>query len=207
MIIGVDEVGRGPLAGPVTVAAFSAPQSMRGKLIKILGSKIKDSKKLSHVERTAINRSICELKQAGELDFKITHIQHSVIDRIGITNAVKFGIAKSLAKLDHKNLKYQGHPGTQLAVRLDGLLKAPGEYENQKTIIKGDEKDVFIACASIVAKVARDRLMARRARQYPLYAFEIHKGYGTKHHCSAIAQHGLSKIHRLTFCSRFLELT
>jgi ribonuclease HII len=76
----------------------------------------------------------------------------------------------------------------------------PDKYINQKTIIKGDEKDVFIACASIVAKVSRDRLMCRLALKYPNYALEIHKGYGTKLHYSLLQKHGLSKIHRKSFC-------
>lgn len=85
-------------------------------------------------------------------------------------------------------------------IRLDGSLKAPAEYENQKTIIKGDEKDVFIACASIVAKVSRDALMVRLAKKYSKYKFEIHKGYGTLLHRSLIKKHGLSPLHRRSFC-------
>jgi len=197
MVVGIDEVGRGPLAGPVTVGAFIAPYSMRGKLIKLLGGKIKDSKKLTHEQRSSINRSICDLKQQGKVDFRITHISNSAIDKKGISKAITQAITLSLKKLHHKFSNTKGDP---LSVRLDGLLKAPEEYRSQKTIIKGDEKDVFIACASIVAKVKRDRLMSRLAKKYPLYAFNIHKGYGTTKHRQLIKKYGLSSIHRLTFC-------
>ena len=91
-------------------------------------------------------------------------------------------------------------------VRLDGLLKAPSEFKNQKTIIKGDEKDVWIACASIVAKVSRDRLMTRLARKYPYYNFEIHKGYGTTLHRKLIQKLGLSNLHRTSFAKNLTKL-
>ena len=90
--------------------------------------------------------------------------------------------------------------GNPSFIRLDGLLKAPKEFKNQKTIIKGDEKDVFIACASIVAKVSRDNLMCKLALKYPQYNFETHKGYGTLLHRHLIKKLGLSEIHRKSFC-------
>jgi ribonuclease HII len=189
-IIGIDEAGRGPLAGPVTIGAFAAPMNARNKLIKILGGKIKDSKQLSPNERYTIYRKLYGLKKRGMLDFKITHISNKIIDRRGINEAVQRGIRKVLSDCQ----------GRALTVRLDGLLKAPKHYKNQKTIIKGDEKDIFIACASIVAKVRRDRLMRCFAKKYPNYGFEIHKGYGTLLHRKLIKKHGLCHLHRVSFC-------
>ena len=87
-------------------------------------------------------------------------------------------------------------------VRLDGGLHAPAEFKNQKTIIRGDEKEKIIAWASILAKVSRDSLMRKASRKFPEYGFEIHKGYGTARHRSAISKHGLSPLHRKTFCTR-----
>ena len=110
MVVGIDEVGRGPLAGPVTVGAFIAPYSMRGKLIKLLGGKIKDSKKLTHEQRSSINRSICDLKQQGKVDFRITHISNSAIDKKGISKAITQAITLSLKKLHHKFSNTKGHP-------------------------------------------------------------------------------------------------
>ena len=205
IIIGVDEAGRGPLAGPVSVAAFAAPTSSRAKLVKILGGKIRDSKQFSPARRTVINRNIWRLRKNGEVNFTVSHISNKVIDKKGISHAVKLGIKRCLTKLDHKNRGNKGPPcitcitrGT--LVRMDGLLKAPREYKNQKTIIKGDKKNVFIACASIVAKVARDRLMRRLAKKFPAYSFDLHKGYGTLLHRRLIKKHGLSSLHRISFC-------
>lgn len=195
-VIGIDEAGRGPLAGPVTVAAFCAhtPGKTKKKLLRILGGKIKDSKQLSPTGRVAIYRYICRLRKDGEIDFQIRHISNSVIDKRGISEAVRRGIQKVL-------LKWQR---ASLAIRLDGLLKAPTRYKHQKTIIKGDEKDIFIACASIVAKVSRDALMCRLARKYPQYSFEVHKGYGTVKHRSKIMEQGLCSLHRVSFCANIM---
>ncbi|MEZ4195176.1 MAG: ribonuclease HII [Candidatus Paceibacterota bacterium] len=117
------------------------------------------------------------------------------MDKIGITKAVRLGIERGLNKLkvDHK----------EVSVKLDGLLHAPAEYMNQETIIKGDAKEKVIGLASIMAKVTRDRVMVKMAKKYPVYQFEIHKGYGTKKHLEAIEKHGLSTVHRRSFCKRF----
>lgn len=198
-IIGIDEAGRGPLAGPVTVGAFRADPKMKSRLLKnVFDNKLRDSKKLSEKRREEIYKKFQNLKKEGKVFFAVTHISNKIIDRIGISKSVSRGISRSLKKLDHtKNIQWPS-----LYLRLDGLLKAPIEFKNQKTIIKGDEKDVFIACASIVAKVSRDRLMCRLAKKYPLYHFGIHKGYGTLAHRRLITQKGLSQLHRITFCSR-----
>lgn len=187
-IVGIDEAGRGPLAGPVTVGVFVAEAKLKRGLLKILGGKIKDSKQLKANHREEIYHKLNTLKKEGQINFKICHVSNKIIDKRGINGAVKIAISKCL-----KNISPQSQ------VRLDGLLKAPERFKNQKTIIKGDERDVFIACASIVAKVSRDRLMTRLSKKYPKYDFHLHKGYGTKLHQKMLKKHGISLIHRKTF--------
>ncbi len=219
LIIGVDEAGRGPLAGPVTVGVFVAEQKMQKWLLKnIFENNLRDSKKLSEKKREEIYQKFLALKKENKIDFSVSHISNKIIDKVGISKAVYKGIEnllnqknqKSLASLTEastRNFSAEKYPWIfdllvkgNLEIRLDGLLKAPEEFKNQKTIIKGDEKDVFIACASIVAKVSRDKLMCRLAKKYPKYGFEIHKGYGTLTHRRLIQKHGLSSLHRHSFC-------
>ncbi len=205
LMVGIDEAGRGPLAGPITLAVFSAPQNYRRKLIKILGGKIKDSKQFSPKRRSEIYGNLLKLRNLSpQIFFCVSHVSHKIIDKKGISYATKLGIKRCLSKLQHKNLMNKGAP-CQLekcgVIRLDGLLNAPSKYKNQKTIIGGDGKDIFIACASIVAKVRRDRLMTRLAKKFPDYSFEIHKGYGTVFHYQLLKKHGQSEIHRKTFIS------
>ncbi|OHA87217.1 MAG: hypothetical protein A3A96_02635 [Candidatus Zambryskibacteria bacterium RIFCSPLOWO2_01_FULL_39_39] len=198
-VIGVDEAGRGPLAGPVSVGVFMAPKNLNKKLIKILGGKIRDSKKLSPKRREGIYKQFKELKKSREINFSVSHISNKVIDEIGISKAVQKGIDMSLYNL------HSSYDRKNSVIRLDGLLKAPKEFKNQKTIIKGDEKDVFIACASIVAKVSRDRLLCRLGSKYPAYSLEIHKGYGTQLHIKLIKKYGLSPLHRKSFCKNLTK--
>lgn len=190
--MGVDEAGRGPLAGPVTVAAFWANGEMEKWLLKnIFDNKLRDSKKLSPQKREEIYKMFLILKKQNKIFFSVSHISNKIIDKKGIIYAINLAIKRVLV--------YTKRSASNI-VRLDGLLKAPEEFKNQKTIIKGDEKDVFIACASIVAKVRRDRLMCHLASKYPVYELQIHKGYGTKPHYQLLRKHGLSKIHRKSFC-------
>lgn len=196
-VVGIDEAGRGPLAGPVTVGIFGAQKKMRKWLLKnIFDNKLRDSKKLSAKKREEIYKKLINLKKQNLVYFSVSHTSNKIIDKKGISYAIKLNIKKCLKKLNH-TLKYNGR---HCNLRLDGSLKAPDEYKNQKTIIKGDEKDVFIACASIVAKVRRDRLMCHLAKKYPYYELQIHKGYGTKLHYALIKKHGLSPIQRKSFC-------
>jgi ribonuclease HII len=203
-IIGIDEAGRGPLAGPVTVGLFSAENKMKNKLIKILGGRVRDSKQLSPEKRETIFKILHELKMNGQVDFSVAHSTPKMIDKKGISHCIRSCVASCLKKLHHKFLSDNDDHGilSRVVIRLDGGLKAPIEFKKQKTIIKGDANDVFIACASIVAKVSRDRLMCKFAKKFPLYKFEIHKGYGTLLHRSLIAEQGLSEIHRKSFCKR-----
>jgi ribonuclease HII len=192
--MGIDEVGRGPLAGPVTVGIFVAEEGMRRELLKdLFHGNLRDSKKLSASARESINRSISLLKKEGRVFCNVAHISNKIIDKKGIS----FAINSAIKKLTKGPPQYtEGDPW----LRLDGGLKGPEKFKNQKTIIKGDEKDVFIACASIVAKVSRDALMARLSKKYLEYGFEKHKGYGTKLHRKMIAKHGISDLHRASFC-------
>ncbi len=190
-IVGVDEAGRGPLAGPVAVGVALVPVDFDWVLIPGVG----DSKKVSAENREAIFRRAKHLRTEGTLTFATALIPASIIDKIGITHAVQKGIVKCLEKLSP-------NPKTTM-ILLDGLLHAPEKYVHQETIIKGDAKEKVIGLASICAKVTRDAHMVRVARDYPEYLFDIHKGYGTKKHIEAILTHGLSPIHRRSFTKRF----
>jgi ribonuclease HII len=194
-LIGIDEAGRGPLAGPVTVGLFAVVATEASELQKIIfPKKIRDSKKLSESGREEILKKLTKLKRTEKICFFHAHISSVMIDRIGITGAIKIGIGRVLEKTIIDS--------NECEVRLDGLLTAPAVYQRQKTIIKGDETEVVIALSSIVAKVRRDRLMKRLALRYPAYDFGRHKGYGTRGHLLAIRQGGLSAIHRRTFCTK-----
>ena len=188
-IIGIDEVGRGPLAGPVAVCALAATPHM---LRHFRG--IKDSKQLSEVQREewlAIMKAI-KMHKGDELRYAVSMVSAKEIDKKGIAPAIRKSLAASLKKLEIDPADCE--------VRLDGGLKAPAEYEKQKTIIKGDEKESVIAMASIAAKVTRDRLMVRLDNKFPGYGLAGHKGYGTAAHVSAIHRLGFSDIHRRSFC-------
>ncbi len=193
-IIGIDEVGRGPLAGPVAVCAFKMPVNFFAKTF----GKIKDSKKLIPEKREEIFKKLKKLKTEKIVDYFVCYESAKRIDSLGLSKAIKNCLEKSLKKLRVKP--------EECLVLLDGGLKAPKEYKNQKTIIKGDEKEKAIAFASIVAKVSRDALMRKLAKKYPKYSFEIHKGYGTKKHREAIIKNGFCVEHRRCFCKNILFL-
>lgn len=192
-IVGIDEVGRGPLAGPVTVCAVACSENTYKILIKNknLPKTGKDSKKLKKEEREKYSKILINLQKEGKIKFKIVHISNKIIDSKGISFSIKKALGKCLVgiKVVPTNSK----------ILLDGGLKAPREFKNQKTIIKGDEKEKIISWASILAKVSRDRLMTKAGSVYSQYGFEIHKGYGTKRHIEMIKKHSLSVIHRETF--------
>jgi ribonuclease HII len=185
-VVGVDEVGRGPLAGPVTVGVLVLPIRNIKQFISV-----KDSKKLSSEKREEMYKRLLKLQKNEELSFAVVSSSNNVIDRRGISEALRIATEKALSKLKIS-------PGDS-QILLDGLLYAPQKFRNQKTIIKGDEKIPVIALASIVAKVTRDKYMIRLARKYPKYGFEIHKGYGTARHRAAIRKFGVTPIHRKSF--------
>jgi ribonuclease HII len=189
-IVGIDEVGRGPLAGPVTVCVVSCGSQMyielkKDKNLPPIG---KDSKKLSAIDREKYAKY---LDYIG-LPYVVVNVANTTVDKKGISFAIRLAILRGMKKL-------KLNPGN-CEVLLDGGLRAPSEYKNQKTIIKGDEKERIIAWASILAKVSRDALMKKMANKYPKYGFEKHKGYGTLEHRKAIKKYGLSPIHRKSFC-------
>ena len=187
-IVGIDEAGRGPLAGPLCVGAVGAKLKNKKEKLKILTG-IKDSKKLSAQRRE-------EWQKIIEKNFEshFVFVSHKIIDKIGISKALKLGVEKVLEKFSRK-------PGMVL---MDGSLFAPKIYD-QRTIIKGDEKIPIISAASIIAKVARDKKMFSLHKKFPQYCFDIHKGYGTKMHYEKIEIYGLSEIHRKTFCRNVLK--
>jgi ribonuclease HII len=186
-IIGIDEVGRGPLAGPVTLCACSTRVDF--DFSKFDG--IRDSKKLSAKKRKEWFKVFEDLKNAGLINFAISSVSAEEIDRIGISKCISRAITETLSGV---NLSPEN-----VEVRLDGALRAPSQFLFQKTIIKGDEKEPIISAASIVAKVTRDKYMDELGKQFPVYGFEKHKGYGTASHIEAIKTHGLTKFHRKTY--------
>lgn len=191
-IIGIDEAGRGPLAGPVAVGTVRIGKNFDKKFFR----GIRDSKQLNEEEREIWFELAKEAHKNGELSFAVSLISHTIIDKRGMTRAVMMGIEKNLLKLNVSPSKSH--------IYLDGSLKAPSKFEHQLTIIKGDEKVAVIALASIVAKVTRDRLMKKLSRKHPQYGFEKHKGYGTKAHINAIKKFGPLSIHRKTFLKNII---
>ena len=207
-IIGIDEAGRGPLAGPVAIGAVIWKKDFYKNITKgdrnaLLEIKNKDSKKLSPEQREVWFEKIKVWKEAGELDFHVALISNTIIDSKGISFAIKKGIQECLNKiLSTSNI----NPDTCL-VLLDGSLKAPAEFLYQKTIIKGDEKEQVISLASIAAKVTRDKKMLELAKKYPNYSLEIHKGYGTTLHRNSLKKYGLSMVHRRSFCRNIMAVS
>jgi ribonuclease HII len=189
-IIGIDEVGRGPLAGPVAVGAVCLPFNFKTSLFR----GVKDSKQLTAEMREAWLKRIRTLKKDGMLSFAVDFQSHQTIDEKGLSYAIKKALSNTLKKINKDP--------RECLVLLDGGLTAPKEYLYQKTIIKGDEKKIPIALASIAAKVMRDARMKRFALKYCHYDFEVHKGYGTKGHYKKIKKYGMSAIHRRSFLKK-----
>lgn len=187
-LVGIDEAGRGPLAGPVSVGVVKTPGNFDWAS-KLPG--ITDSKALSPEKREALFRQACNLRHHRELDFAVAQVGPSYIDEFGITKAVTLAMMRCLYRLKLDPASTQ--------ILLDGSLYAPPRF-SQETIIKGDALEPIIGLASICAKVTRDRYMERMARRYTLYDFEIHKGYGTKAHREAISKFGKCPIHRASYC-------
>ena len=183
VICGVDEAGRGPLAGPVCAAAVILPPHTR-----IPG--LNDSKKLTDKKRRELFPVICE--QA--LAYGIGMATEQEIDEINILQATFLAMQRAMDEL-------QVRPDLAL---IDGNRQKDFGLP-VKTVVKGDSLSANIAAASVLAKVTRDDLMIRQAEQFPEYGFEIHKGYGTKAHYAALEQYGPSPIHRMTFLRKFYE--
>ncbi|MDO8575251.1 MAG: ribonuclease HII [bacterium] len=200
--IGIDEAGRGPLAGPVSVGAFIFLKKSAKKLF----NGVKESKQLREEKREEWFLKIDKAKKAGLVDFSVKLISNKIIDDKGLSFAIKKGLSGALSSVVGKNEKKKDKKDKKdFFVLLDGGLKAPADYLNQKTIIKGDEKIQVIALASICAKVLRDRYMRKISLKFPEYKFDIHKGYGTKGHYDAIKKFGILDIHRKSFLKNILK--
>ncbi len=180
LLAGVDEAGRGPLAGPVCAAAVILPQ---GLVIEGLD----DSKKLTEKKREALFDPICD--QAVSYGIAFASVEE--IEALNILNATFLAMNRALEKLD---------PAPALAI-IDGN-RSTGIHFPNRCIVKGDAKCADIAAASVLAKVTRDRYMLQMAEQYPAYHFEQHKGYGTKLHYEALRAFGPSPIHRMSFLKK-----
>ncbi|MEY4917370.1 MAG: hypothetical protein RL616_1283, partial [Verrucomicrobiota bacterium] len=182
---GVDEAGRGPLAGPVVAAAAILPARWADAGLPTELSGLNDSKQLTESQR---EKFFTFITTCGEIEFGIAEVSPAVIDEINILQATHRAMNDALAKLNPLP------PHALVDGRPVKTLRVP-----QTAIVKGDARSYSIAAASVLAKVTRDRLMLAYAAQFPEYGFAQHKGYGTAKHLAAIAKHGACPIHRLTF--------
>lgn len=208
-VIGCDEVGRGSLAGPVTACAVILDCSKLHKIDQNLLKQVKDSKQLSAKKREELASFIKQnfLWAIGEVSYK-------TIDKINIHNATLLAMKKAVIKLTSAYSHELAHKGQRGFLAIDGRFIIPnfakaskGGHKfdmEQEAIIKGDNKIFSIAAASIVAKVYRDELMRKLNKKYPQYGFALHKGYGTLQHLNMVKQHGLSLIHRKSFCRKLI---
>lgn len=193
IVIGLDEAGRGALAGPVCAAAVMILKDKESVLNEQFQKILKlacDSKKLAPKKREKIFEMI---KKCPSIKYQYCFIDEKIIDRININRATEEAMKKSLINLISKEEK------NKIMVLVDGNKKISQLNLKQKTIIKGDDKIFSIALASIVAKVMRDRKIEKLSKKYPQYFFEIHKGYPTKKHLQMIKKYGPSKIHRKSY--------
>jgi len=183
LLAGIDEAGRGPLAGPVVAACVIFPKGL-------FLDGVDDSKKLSASKRERVYGDIMN----NALSVGVGIVDHETVDSINILNATRDAMIKAIV---------------QCSVKPDFLLIDAVELKNfclpQLSIIKGDQRSHSIAAASIIAKVMRDREMLGWHDKYPHYRFDKHKGYGTFEHIGLIKEFGLSSIHRRTFCSKFIN--
>lgn len=178
LVAGVDEVGRGPLAGPVVAAAVVVPEGMRGELLKLAG----DSKVLSEKKRLLVAELVHGGCQVG-----IGEASVEEIDTLNILQATFVAMRRALALVAHE------------AVVIDGNAKLPGLMVPQVTVVGGDGIELAVACASVVAKVHRDELMRRLAEEFPAYGWHSNAGYGARVHMEALQSHGATIHHRKSF--------
>jgi len=176
-LAGVDEAGRGPLAGPVVAAAVVLPPGAR-----IAG--VDDSKRLPPQER----RRLFEVIRERAVGVGVAVVDHVTIDRINILEATRLAMGRALAALD-----------VEPELVLTDFVAVPGLSCPQRNLVDGDRRSASVAAASIVAKVTRDRIMEEADREFPLYGFGRHKGYATPEHREALERHGPCPLHRRTF--------
>ncbi len=186
-VCGVDEVGIGCLAGPVVACVVRIDKNFKYSFGKQLAG-LKESKLLSAAQREKFAKVL--MTQPG-LSYAIASCSPAVIDRMNIYQAARHAMRQALKKVSVV--------GKKMFVLVDGKHELAGISYEQQAIIKGDQKIFAIACASIIAKVYRDKLMAKLAKKYPGYGFEQHKGYGTKHHQKQLMVLGPSAVHRRSF--------
>lgn len=183
LICGIDEAGRGPLCGPVVAAAVILKENA-------LIEGANDSKKLSEKKREELYDKIIQ----NSISVGVGIVDVDVIEEVNILNATKIAMSEAVKKLTVK-------PDYVL---IDGNQMVSQILIPQQTIVKGDSNSLSIACASIIAKVTRDRLLISYDEKYPMYGFKQHKGYGTKMHIEAIKKYGITDIHRTSFCKKFI---
>lgn len=182
-VCGVDEAGRGPLAGPVCAAAVILPEG-------VIIEGVNDSKKLSEKKR----ESLFDVIREQALSYSIAYATVDEIEEINILNATMLAMRRAIDGLDIK---------ADYAM-IDGNKIPPLDIDAE-CIVKGDAKSMSIACASILAKVSRDRLLYKYAEEYPMYGFDKHKGYGTKVHREAILKYGPCLYHRKSFLKKLYK--
>jgi ribonuclease HII len=197
-LIGIDEAGRGPLAGPVSVGVVCVASDFNWDLLP----GVNDSKKLSEKKREEIFTKALELKNEGKLHYCVVMVSALIIDKIGIVPAVSKAMHSALAQV----VKESKAKPSDCIVKLDGSLSAPAEFEDQETIIGGDGKEKVIGLGSILAKVTRDRHMVAlsKKKEFSGYLFQTHKGYGTLEHRRLIRKYGLSVVHRKSYCRKLI---
>jgi len=195
-LVGIDEAGRGPLAGPVSVSAVVISMKEKEATLKAF-NEAKDSKQMTALSRETLFKKIKERKKEGGLDYSVALVSAKIIDTKGIVFAIRLAIKRILKKL--------AVPPHQTLVLLDGSLKAPEHFLFQETIIRGDHSEKIISLASVAAKVTRDQKMMQLSKKYPEYGFEIHKGYGTLFHREKIKKYGPSEVHRKSFLMGILN--
>ncbi len=200
-VIGIDEVGRGPLAGPVTVCAFYIADEITKKWLKkvLFGERIKDSKKLKKELRINIFRIIRKNgKLKNSVKYSISSRSAMYIDRHGISKAIQACTLSCIGSLSKQGLDIH-----TMKINLDAGLSIPMDSLKQESFVKGDEKYLEIALASILAKVTRDTHMERLARVHTEYGWESNVGYGTLAHGVAIRKYGITKHHRTSYLKGF----
>lgn len=186
VVCGLDEVGRGPLAGPLTVGAVVLDKSAE----KVCG--LNDSKQISETHRDAIAQAV---KDAA-IAWSIVHVPPSDIDELGMTACLKKAFKQAIAEIESQGVHAD-------VVLLDGN---PLHIDSREiNVVKGDAKCASISAASVIAKVERDQLMREYDKRYPGYDFASSKGYGSARHRQAIAEMGVTPIHRVSFCGNFLQ--
>jgi len=182
-VAGVDEAGRGPLAGPVVAAAAILPAKWAAAGLPDELEGLNDSKQLTRLQREIF---FAFLTNCGEVEFAVAQIDAAQIDAVNILQATHRAMDDALAQLNPEHALVDGRPVKTMRVP-------------QTAIIKGDARSYSIAAASVLAKVTRDRLMLEFDRRWPVYGFAAHKGYGTARHLAALAAHGPCPIHRRSF--------